>query len=255
IQHLKPAQIYHIAGNIGGRHTTHDPQQIWADNLHATLNLYEACLQASCRPRILYLSSGAVYGEQPGELVETLPLLPKSIYAASKAAADLASYTYFIQKGLPILRVRLFNYLGPDLPASTALGRFIHELSRFHAEDTSNLELTVGNLSSERDYLDINDAITALTQLMEQGQPGEAYNLARGISKPMSWYLQQLTSMCAKSVRILEDPHQLRHHDTFRLQVNIDKLSHTCSWKPAISIEESLKNCMTAAVGKSPSNS
>ena len=53
----------------------------------------------------------------------------------------------------------------------------------------SSEKIDVGNLDAERDFIDIADLVRALILLMEHGEPGEAYNVATGISHPMRWYL------------------------------------------------------------------
>ncbi len=237
LQQLQPDQIYHTAGNLGGRHGVVDATTIWNDNLHATLHLYEASLKLKTMPRILFVSSGSIYGQHNGLINESTPLQPGSIYAASKAAADLASYTYWRSLGLPIIRARLFNYVGALLPETTALGSFAHRIVRLEQLNQTPAILEVGNLTAERDYLPIHDVISAFTLLMEKGTPGEAYNLASGISHPMQWYLDQLLIHARLPITIQQDVSRMRLSETVKLQVDISKLSSETGFQPREKVE------------------
>jgi GDP-4-dehydro-6-deoxy-D-mannose reductase len=232
LEELQPDQIYHTAGNLGGRQGAVDASTIWNDNLHATLHLYETCLNLKTMPRILFVSSGSIYGQHEGLINESTPLQPGSIYAASKAAADLASYTYWRSLGLPIIRARLFNYLGPLLPETTALGSFAHRIVRLEQLNQTPAILEVGNLAAERDYLTIHDVISAFTLLMEKGIPGDAYNVASGVSRPMQWYLDQLLTHAKLPITIQQDVSRMRASETIKLQVNISKLTDETGFQP-----------------------
>lgn len=240
LKELQPDQIYHTAGNLGGRHGVVDAATIWNDNLHATLHLYEACLKLKIMPRILFVSSGSIYGQHEDLINESTPLQPGSIYAASKAAADLSGYTYWRSLGLPIIRARLFNYLGPLLPVTTALGSFAHRIVRLEQQNLSPAILEVGNLTAERDYLSMNDVISVFTLLMEKGTLGEAYNVASGVSRPMQWYLDQLLTHAKLPITVQQDVSRMRASETVKLQVDISKLTSETGIQPRESVETML---------------
>jgi GDP-4-dehydro-6-deoxy-D-mannose reductase len=170
-------------------------------------------------------------------------LRPASAYASSKAAADLASEAYWHSQGLPIVRARLFNYLGPHLPASTALGRFASEIATLEQARAEPAVLTVGQLSSERDYLAVEDVMAALILLMLKGLPGQAYNVASGVSQPMQWYLQQLLQNARVPIEVKEDAMLLRTSETVRLQVDVSKLQ-ALGWLPRASISDELQRLL-----------
>src|SRR4029079_7465134 len=92
---VRPDWVFHLAGYADNGRSYREPDAAWVGNLTATRNLYDAVARSGLRPRILFVSSGLVYGDAgPGEQVctEETPLKPASPYAASKAAADLLSY-------------------------------------------------------------------------------------------------------------------------------------------------------------------
>lgn len=245
LQELQPHQVYHLAGNIrAGRTRQTDSHAAWQDNLHATLHLYDACATISPLPCIVFVSTGAIYGEANGIITEATPLQPLSPYAASKAAADLASYQYWRTHHLPIVRARLFNYLGPGQDEETALARFAKELVAMERLNQPPAVLTVGNLQAERDFTDIADVVRALCLLMEQGAPGEAYNIATGVSHPMKWYLDRLIELVTMPVEVVMDQTMQRRAEAVHLQVDVSKIKQATGWVPGVTVGESLMSLL-----------
>jgi GDP-4-dehydro-6-deoxy-D-mannose reductase len=245
INGLQPEKIYHLAGNIqASRGIDRRDPAAERDNFGATLNLYRACLRLTKLPKIVFTSTGAVYGQSAGIITETLTLKPLNAYAASKATADMFSSKCWVEDGLPVVRARLFNYLGPGQDEQTALSRFAHELARLERRKASPAILNVGNLDAERDFTDIADLVRALMLLMEQGEPGEAYNVASGISHPMRWYLDELIKQVRLPVEVRTDPTLLRTAEAQRLQVDISKLQGQTGWKPTIPLHQTLAAMM-----------
>src|SRR5262249_44383000 len=151
----------------------------------ATRTLYDAVLRWGGRPRILAVSSGLIYGEPCGTdkvLDEESVLRPCSPYAASKAAADLASYQYAVSDKLDIIRARPFNHFGPRQAPDFAVANFSRQVAEI-LRGTRPPVLEIGDLSAERDLTDVRDIARAYLLLMEHGRRAEAYNIASGTSR------------------------------------------------------------------------
>src|SRR5262249_40685375 len=92
---LRPDWVIHLPGSANPGRSYHEPDLCWSDNLTATRSLYDAIARTGQKPRILFVSTGLIYGEpdEPGGACdERTTLKPATPYAASKAAADLLSY-------------------------------------------------------------------------------------------------------------------------------------------------------------------
>jgi GDP-4-dehydro-6-deoxy-D-mannose reductase len=245
---VQPQQIYHLAGYANPAGSFREARQAWQANLTATLNLYDSCLsELSEKPRILFVSSGAVYAElQQGQMVtEDSPLGPRSPYAASKAAADLASYQYWIASQLPIIRIRPFNQVGPGQSPHFALGRFAEQLVRMEQGEQPPV-IRVGNLEAERDFTDVRDMVRAYSLLMAKGYPGEVYIAAAGESRPMRWYLEQLLKSTKVDVRVETDATLFRPKETQNLRVNSQKLHKLTGWSLQIPISQTLDDLLNS---------
>lgn len=247
IKSVQPQKIYHLAGNIQagrGNDSGHDISR--RDNLQSTQNLYEACLLCEKLPIIVFAGTGAIYGQAEGVINETTPLRPLSTYAANKAAADTCGSFYWHKYDLPIIRARLFNFAGIGQGEETAISRFAHQLAQLEKENKQPAILTVGNLNAERDFLDVADLVQALTLLLEHGEPGEAYNVASGISYPMHWFLDRLIERVRIPIEVKVDPVLTRTSEASRLQIDVSKLKSRTGWQPTIPIESTLASILEA---------
>src|SRR4051812_23143377 len=59
---IRPDQIYHLAGFAHNGQSFREPDAAWAGNLTATRSLYDAVARGGETVRIVYVSSGMVYG-------------------------------------------------------------------------------------------------------------------------------------------------------------------------------------------------
>jgi GDP-4-dehydro-6-deoxy-D-mannose reductase len=246
LERIQPEHIYHLAGYADTGGSFRDPDAAWEGNLTATRSLYEAVLAWGGRPRILFVGSGAVYGEPQDPqrpLDENSVLRPNNPYAASKAAADLASYQYHRTHGLAIVRTRPFNHIGPGQSARFAVPNFARQIAAIELGRLPPV-LRVGNLDTERDLTDVRDVVRAYQALMDRGQPGEVYNVASGLSAPVRLHLEKLLALSRARVQIEPDPALLRQVDTAAVRVDISRLKKCTGWSPRYSLDQTLADTL-----------
>jgi GDP-4-dehydro-6-deoxy-D-mannose reductase len=242
----QPQQIYHLAGYADAGGSFADPHGAWEGNLAATQSLYEAILDWGGKPRVLFVSSGAIYGEPERAneiIVEATELRPSSPYAASKAAADLLSYQFGRTHGLDIIRVRPFNHIGPGQSARYAVANFARQIVAIE-QGTQPAVLRVGNLEPCRDLTDVRDVVRGYGLLMGKGKPGEAYNLASGTTRPMRVYLDLLLRHSNTKVAVEADPTLLRSADPTIPLIDVSKLKAATGWRPEIPLEQTLRDVL-----------
>lgn len=242
----RPEWIIHLAGyaNTGG--SFREPARAWADNLTATIALYDAVARSGLRPRMLFVSTGLIYGEpdRPDEACdESTTLKPASPYAASKAAADLVSYQYTRSAGLDIVRVRLFNQIGPRQSADFAVPNFARQIAAAEAGKQIPVVET-GDLSARRDITDVRDIVASFPLLLEKGASGEAYNAARGDSYRIQDLLDRLVAMASVPVRVNQKIEPGRKADTAVTRADVRKLRTATGWQPRIPLEQSLADIL-----------
>jgi len=131
--------------------------------------------------RLLFLSSGAVYGRQPldlGHLPETWEGAPQigdsnSAYHEGKRVAELMGNIAAAKQGLHFVTARLFAFIAPFLPLGThfAAGNFIRD-----AVASNQIEILSGG-GSVRSYLYATDLCSSLWALLVRGKTSNAYNV------------------------------------------------------------------------------
>ena len=156
------------------------PLQRYEQIVDGTRNILDLAVATGAR-RFLLTSSGAIYGPQPADLTAipedwpgSPPLSdPSSAYGQAKRAAEHLCVLVGDQHGIETVVARCFAFVGPDLPLNVhfAIGNFIRDAL------TGEAITIAGNGSPLRTYLDQTDLAHWLFTLLEQGHPGQAYNV------------------------------------------------------------------------------
>lgn len=246
LRRVQPTAIYHLAGYANAGQSLKDPDAAWDGNLTVTRSLYEAVGRWGGKPRILFVGSGLVYGDTEAtdqELDERAPLAPVSPYAASKAAADLASYQYFRSAGLDIVRVRPFNHIGPRQAPQFAVAHFAQQIAAIERGQQPPV-LETGNLTPRRDLTDVRDVVRAYILLMEKGRPGEAYNVGSGRACTMQSVLDRLLGMARVPIDVRQKSGLVRKTETATVCANAAKLRQETGWEPRYPLEQSLADTL-----------
>ena len=243
----QPDFIIHLAAQSYVHSSWHSPAETFNTNTISQVNLLEAIrTHGNAAPRFLVIGSSEEYGlVHPDELPikETNPLRPLSPYAVSKVTQDLMGYQYFKSYALPIVRTRAFNHEGPrrgDVFVTSNFARQIAEIEAGGREPT----MMVGNLKAVRDYTDVRDIVRGYWLLLEQGSPGEIYNLCSG----RGWAIQEILDFLLgestnKKIAVREDPARLRPSDVPVLVGDSGKIN-ALGWRPAIPFEQTLRDLL-----------
>lgn len=151
-------------------------------NTIKTMEFFEKISRADCKKylnKILVIGSASEYGKFYNKPIkEDFPLHPTSLYGLSKICLYNSSM-YYSEQGLPIVHVRQFNTSGPKQRACFVLPSFCIQVAEIEKGNIEP-EITVGDLTQERDFIDIRDTCRAYSLLFEKGCNGETYNVSSG---------------------------------------------------------------------------
>ncbi len=181
----RPDAIVHLAG-ISYLPTADDaPANAWAVNVVGAVTLLGEVGRrrqgGRLDPRVLVAGSAQQYGRHdPGELplTETAPQRPLTVYAASKAAQEIAALQAFRADGVQAIATRSFNHSGVGHDAHFLLPALVGRVLALRADGGTTIR--IGNAETIRDYLHVADVVDAYLALLEWGTPGEVYNVCSG---------------------------------------------------------------------------
>ncbi len=247
LSEVRPDRIYHLAAQAFVPQSWVDPWETMETNIRAQLNMLEACLrQGLSDTRVLVVGSNEEYGRlQADELpaTEQSPLRPDSPYGVSKIAQDYLGHSYFVSHGVPVVRVRPFNHIGPRQNPRFVAADFARQITAIERGDHPPV-IQVGNLEAERDFTDVRDVARAYVAALEAGQPGEVYNVASGVARPVRSILEGLLANTQCKVRVEIDRARLRPSDTPRQVGDAAKLRAATGWHPVIPFEQTLRDVL-----------
>ena len=245
LRDLRPTAIYHLAGwaDVGGSWKA--PVDAFRANAEGTLNVLSAAVDAGVS-KVLAVSSADVYGKvEPSELplTEDSPLRPASPYAASKVAADYLGLQAWLGRGLPVLRVRAFNHLGPGQTDKFVAPAIASRIARAERDGGPSV-LPIGDLSARRDFTDVRDVVRAYRLLMDKGEPGEVYNVCSGVDLAVQDLADQMLAQAQIPLRFETDEDLLRPVEVPVLRGSHDRLSDATGWEPEIPISQTLTDLL-----------
>ena len=153
------------------------------------------------------------------------------------------SYQYTRFPGLDIVRVRLFNQIGPRQSPDYAVANFARQIAAIEAGKQPPV-IKTGDLSAQRDITDIRDVVAAFPLLLEKGAKGEAYNAGRGETFRMSDLLEKLLAHSRVKVEVRQNIKASRSGDTAVTRADTAKLRRTTGWLPRIPLDQTLADIL-----------
>jgi len=249
----KPDVIFHLAGQPFVPRAVERPLEAFEVNAMGTVRLLEVVrtLMAGSYPRIVLAGSASVYGrvaESKNPLNEEHPISPVDPYGASKAAAECFGMAAWCSYKLPVTIARSFNHIGPGQSADFVVPSFAKQLARIKVGAEKPV-MYVGDLTTERDFLDVRDVVEAYIALAENGDPGEIYNVCSGVPMRIQDILRLLIQIADIPIEVREDPARMRGSDLKTFYGDNAKLC-ALGWAPKIPLGRSLREIFEAALAE-----
>jgi GDP-4-dehydro-6-deoxy-D-mannose reductase len=214
------------------------PEHAWNVNFRGTLNLAWALSRHAPACQMLFVSSADAYGASfKGDnfLDELAPLAPISVYAQTKAAADLMLGGMAAQ-GLRVVRLRPFNHIGPGQSAAFVLASFARQIARI-ATGLQPPVVEVGNLETWRDFLDVRDVCAAYIACIthrDRLAPGTILNIASGQARRVGDVLTELATLEGVELDVKMVESRVRSTDIRRATGNASRAHELLDWFPTI---------------------
>lgn len=244
IKKVEPNLIFHLAAISAVQICKNNHELTKNVNVEGTKNLMLTCVENKINPRILITSSAHVYG-LPSYLPldENHPTKPVNEYGLSKLEQEKISQFFFKEFKLNIIIARSFNHIGPN----QNIGFVCSDLAKQIVMVEKRLvkpEIRVGDLNSKRDFTDVRDIVKAYVYLINQGEPGQIYNIGSGFSYSIKKILEKLIYLTKTHIKVIEDKSLFRSNEIPDLTANNKKFVNLTGWQPSFNINQSLKDIL-----------
>lgn len=235
--------VFHLAAQTIVPTANHAPRSTFETNIRGTWTVLEACRTLGVQ-RVVVASSDKAYGPHP-ELPyrENFPLQPRYPYDVSKAATDLIARSYWSTWRLPVAVTRFANlYGGGDSNPSRLIPEAIT------AALAGRPPVVRSDGSPERDFLYVEDAVTAYVAIWEalggERAAGEAFNAGGGrphrVCDVVDLICRLAGTELAPEIRGRGTP----SGEIDRQWVDYSKLHELTGWEPHVGLEEGLKRAI-----------
>src|SRR5437773_792842 len=236
--------IVHLAAAVGVKLIVESPVKTIETNVNGT----QLILEAACKKKKLVLtaSTSEVYGKntnvpfyEDADLVLGPTTKGRWSYAASKALDEFLALSYWKEKKLPVIVVRLFNTVGPR-----QTGRYGMVLPNFVQSALDNAPISIyGTGKQSRCFCDVRDTVEGLIRLMDTNRSlGEVINVGNTEEITIEGLAQRVkerTGSCSPIEYVPYDQaYEPGFEDMMRRVPCVDKLHALTGFRPQTSLNE-----------------
>ncbi len=233
--------IYHLAAQAIVSSCAEDPVTAYDVAVMGTARLLQAVRDSGRPIRVVISTSDKVYGSSLPPYDEQTPLDARHPYEASKAMQDIAARSYFHAYGIDVRVVRAVNIYGPGDPNES---RLIPQTARRLRNNQPPL-LNSGAAGMRRQYVFIDDLVSALRTVCDHGKAGEAYCVGSPDAPMSVLEVMRVMSECA-GVPFVEPEvkeRAARFHEIAEQSVRDDKL-RALGWIPRVSFRDGIQTTL-----------
>jgi len=236
--------VVHLAAAVGVRLIVESPVRTIETNVNGTQIILEAAEKK--RKLVLTASTSEVYGKstqvpfhEEADLVLGPTTKGRWSYAASKALDEFLALSYWRERKVPVIVVRLFNTVGPR-----QTGRYGMVLPNFVKQALDNKPITVyGSGTQSRCFCDVRDTVESLTRLMDTDRSiGEVVNIGNTEEISIADLAQTVKTRTASTSEISYVPYDQAYEpgfeDMMRRVPNVEKLQRLTGFRPQIKLAD-----------------
>ncbi len=254
-------QVVHLAASVGVFQIVESPVRTIETNIRGTEIVLSNAARLG-RP-VLLASTSEVYGKSskvPFSEDDDSVLGPSSksrwSYAASKLVDEFLALSYFREKGLPTVVVRLFNTVGPRQS-----GRYGMVLPRFVRQALEGGPLTVfGDGAQSRCFAWVGDVVGAIAALLREPRArGRVFNVGNDREISIGDLARLVRDRANPAAKIVHVPYDRAYEEGFedmrRRVPDLRRIVELIGYRPSLGIEEIVDRVVEHERGRKESGS
>lgn len=236
--------VYHLAAAVGVELIVQKPLESLATNIRGSETVFEKAHKYGTK--VLVTSTSEIYGKNTSDQLKEdddrilgSPLKSRWSYSEAKAIDEILAYTYWKEKGLETVIVRLFNTVGPRQTGSygMVIPRFVNQAIRGEP-------ITVyGDGSQTRCFCFVGDVVRALIDLMDHREAyGKVFNVGGRQEISMSDLAHKIVDLAGSSSKIkyvsYEDAYEEGFEDMERRVPDITRVRELVGFEPSVGLDQ-----------------
>lgn len=237
--------VYHLAARVSVPESVLYPREYNNVNVGGTVTLMEAMRDVGIR-RVVFISSGTVYGNQPQQPVpETAVPNPRAPYAVSKLAAEYYVKSIGSLWGIETVCLRVFNAYGPGQhipPVHTPV------IPGFLRQAWENGTIVIhGDGNQTRDYVYVDDVVNAMTAAAIAPEVNMlTINIGSGTETSVRELAKMAVEVTGGHPEVVYNPRN--EGGISRLCADISLAGKVLSYKPKITLVEGLTRTLAQVI-------
>jgi UDP-glucose 4-epimerase len=238
---------FHLAAAVGVQLIVEKPLESLATNIRGSEIIFEKGHKHGTK--VLVTSTSEIYGKNTsdklGEEDDRIlgsPLKSRWSYSEAKAIEEILAYTYWRQKGLPTVIVRLFNTVGPR-----QTGHYGMVIPRFVSQAIKGEPITVyGTGQQTRCFCYVGDAVDGILALVDHPEAsGRAYNIGGTEEVSMEQLAQRVVEAVGSGSKVRYVPYDEAYEEGFedmqRRVPDTTRARDLVGFEPTVPLDEILR--------------
>ena len=230
--------VMHLAAAVGVELIVGRPLESLATNIRGSEIVLEKCHKYG--RKVLVTSTSEIYGKNDSDLLSEdddrilgSPLKTRWSYSEAKAIEEVLAYSYWREKGLPVVIVRLFNTVGPR-----QVGHYGMVVPRFVEQALKGAPITVyGDGTQRRCFCHVADVVAALIGLVDSREAeGQVFNVGANEEISIAGLAERVTEQLDSDSSIVkvsyDDAYEEGFEDMPRRVPNTAKVRELLGWAP-----------------------
>ncbi len=231
------SSIVHLASPTDHFSFSEKKEETLKTNIKAIQNIVNLSAKYKVK-KIIYTSSGKVYAEtKDNDISESNDINPTNNLGEIKKISEDTLRTLTENLDITVIITRIFNVYGPDQKKTFVIPYILSQIN--------NDEILLGNLNDERDYIYVDDVVSAIYLLIKKEFPEKfiIFNIGSSKSSTVNDIIKIIEKKIKKNLVIKTEKSRMRFDEKSKEKSNISKMMNL-GWKPKFSLENGLKHCL-----------